>query len=137
MAFDIGRYFHRYYVVWANESWIYWGSGYKEMLTYVKEIDSEYSEIYINNTYEPALGRFLFWYDYDMSLFQKQFTGDEHIENIAPGLDGFVLGNRYYFGDLQKPIENLVVEGRLIIASAENDITNPAILENNEECFKQ
>ena len=131
MAFDIGRYFHKYYVAWANESWIYWGSGYKEMLTYVKEIDSEYSEIYINNTYEPALGRFLFWYDYDMSLFQKQFTGDEHIENIAPGLNGFMLGNRYYFGDLQKPIENLVVDGRLIAASAENDITNPAILENN------
>ena len=131
MLFDIGKYFHRYYVIWANESWIYWGSGYKEMLTYVKSIDGEYSEIYINNTYEPALSRFLFWYDYDMPLFQKQFTGDRHIENIAPGLNGFRLGDRYYFGDLQKPIEDLIIEGRLVVASAKNDITNPAILKDN------
>ena len=127
---DITRFIHRYFVIWPNESWRFWQSGFKETLTYVKEKDGNYSRIYLNSTYEPMLPRFLFWYKYDMTLFQKQFSDDKEIINIVPGFNGFKLGEKYYFGDIQKPVENLVNKDYLIIASGEKDISNPGIFNN-------
>ncbi len=128
--FDVSRFMHRYFIVWPNESWRLWQYGFKETISIVKQIDGSYERIYFNNTYEPILPRFLFWYDYDMKQFRKEFTGDESKPNIIPGLDGFKLGDRYYFGDLKKPIENLVSADTLIVASGEKDITNPGIFDN-------
>ena len=39
-----------------------------------------------------------------MSLFHKQFQGDTHKEGIETGFDGFRLGDKYYFGALEKPV---------------------------------
>ncbi len=130
MSLDIIRFVHRYFIVWSNESWRFWQVGYKDMLTYVKSIDRNYSRIYFNNTYEPMLPRFLFWYAYDMREFQSIFKGDRHIENITPGLNGYKLGEKYYFGEILKPVEYLASENTLIVASAEKDITNPDIFNN-------
>jgi len=127
MLLDISRFLHRYFVIWPNESWRFWQSGYKTTLSYVKQVDGDYEKILFNNTYEPMLPRFLFYYNYDMGLFQKQFQGDKHIENIVKGIDGFSLGNKYYFGELKKPLEDLADERSLVVASGANDVTNPLI----------
>jgi len=130
MLFDISKFMHRYFVVWPQESWRFWQSGYKEVGTYLKINSDKYERVFLNNTYEPMLPRFLFWYDYDMKLFQKQFTGDVHKLSIYPGFNGFKLGDKFYFGELVKPIENLAKDGNLVVASTEKDVTNPYIFDN-------
>lgn len=132
MIFDVGRFIHRYFVIWPYENWRIWQYGFKEMVTDVKEIDNDYERIYFNNTYEPILTRFLFWYQYDMELFQKQFTRDIHIEGIQPGFNGFSLGDKYYFGELVKPIEPLAKKGHLVVASGEHDVTDPSIFKRSD-----
>jgi len=132
MLLNITKFLHRYFIIWPNISWRFWHSGFKETISYVKDHDSEYSRIYLNNTYEPMLSRFLFWYDYDMALFQEQFEDDKHIEDLVPGFNGFTLGEKYFFGEFEKPIEQLLDSDHLIVASAEKDITNPEIFNNPE-----
>lgn len=95
-------YFHRYYNDYARDSWRFWQSGYKEALLYIKEIDPSYSRVYFNNTYEPSIPRFLFWYGYNISEFQKEFSTNSFKKDITLGFDGYKLGKKYYFGSLSK-----------------------------------
>ena len=132
MIFDVSRFIHRYFVIWPNENWRIWQYGFKEMVTDVEKIDNDYERIYFNNTYEPILPRFLFWYGYDMNLFQEQFKKDVHIEGILPGFNGFSLGEKYYFGELVKPIEPLAKKGHLVVASGEKDVTDPSIFKRSD-----
>ena len=132
MIVNIGFYLHKYYVVWPKESWRFWHSGYKEVMTYAKENDANFNKVFINNTYEPALPRFLFWYQYNPELFLEQFEDDKHIEGIIEGFDGFKLGEKYYFGEFQKPLEQLLDRENLIIASARDDITDVGIFNKPE-----
>jgi 4-amino-4-deoxy-L-arabinose transferase-like glycosyltransferase len=132
MFFDVGRFIHRYFVIWPNEGWRIWQYGFKDVITDVKKVDADYERIYFNNTYEPILPRFLFWYGYDMNLFQEQFTGDIHIEGIIPGFNGYSLGDKYYFGELVKPIEPLAKKGHLVVASGEHDVTDPSIFKRSD-----
>ncbi len=127
IIFEVSKFMNRYFVVWPNVSWRQWQYGFKETLQYIKGIDGNYNRVYLNSTYEPMLPRFLFWYGYDMQLFQKQFEKDTFSDNIAPNFNGFKLGDKYYFGDMKKPIENLGVYRDLVVASAEKDATNPEI----------
>jgi len=132
MAVNFVYYLNKYYVVWPKESWRFWHSGYKETMTYLRNNDQKYEKVFINNTYEPALPRFLFWYQYDPELFLQQFEDDKHIEGIEQGFDGFKLGEKYYFGEFQKPLEQLLDSNNLIVASARDDITNVGIFNKPE-----
>jgi predicted transcriptional regulator with HTH domain len=132
MLFDITRFFHRYFVIWPNESWRFWQAGFKQTLTFTKSQDTKYRKIFFNNTYEPMLPLLLFLYGYDMNLFQQQFINDVHTENVYPGFNGFNIGEKYYFGELIKPVERLASSSNLIVASGEKDITNPLIFENED-----
>lgn len=98
---NIPTYFHRYYNDWNVEGWRFWQYGYKEAMNYIKENDSKYSRIYFNNTYEPTLSRFLFYYNYDPKTFQQQFDGDWIRTDVEEGFDGFKLGDKYYFGTIE------------------------------------
>jgi 4-amino-4-deoxy-L-arabinose transferase-like glycosyltransferase len=131
MLVNIVYYFNRYYVIWPYESWRFWQSGYKEMFAQVRAIEANYENIYFNNTYEPTLPRFLFWYEYDSDLFQAQFTDDKHIKDIVDGFNGFKLGDKYFFGEVQKPVEGFLSNDSLVVASARDDITDPSILKNS------
>lgn len=126
---NISSYFYRYYVEWPKDSWRFWQSGYKELMNVIKQNDYKYSKVFFNNTYEPTLPRFLFWTNYDIALFQKQFTLDQPRSEIAAGFDGFKLGDKYYFGIFKKPIEKNIKPGNLYVYSARDDVTNPKILE--------
>ncbi len=105
-TFGLANYLYTYHVEWPKESWRYWQYGYKEAVQFIKDHDEEASRIYMNNSYEPALPRFLFWYGYDMRLFQKQFSGIDNKENVVAGFNGFHLGDKYYFGKVGKLIED-------------------------------
>lgn len=133
MFFDISFFFYNYFEMWPKESWRYWQYGFKDVIRYVKSVDSSYQKVFLTNVYEPMLPRFLFWYDYDMKLFHKQFTDDKHIANIYPGFNGFKLGDKFYFGEMVKPIEPLAQKGNLVVASAEKDATDETIFATNPD----
>lgn len=132
MVFEVTRFMNHYFVVWPVKNWRLWQYGFKETIEFVKSQDKNYQKIYLNSTYEPMLPRFLFYYKYEMASFQKEFEKDTFDKQIVPGMDGFKLGEKYYFGDLKKPIENLADPNILVVASAEKDATNPEIFNGRD-----
>lgn len=123
---NISFYFHRYYVEWPKDSWRFWQIGYKESFNYIKSVEGNYSRIYFNNTYEPSLSRFLFWYQYDPKVFQNRFIDDKPQKNIVNGFDGFQIGSKYFFGslankDTYQGLDNLLKPGELYFVSAREE----------------
>jgi len=94
-------YFHQYDVHYSKESWQWWQYGYKEAMIYIGQHQGEYDQVFLNNTYEPSLVRFLFWTKYPPAQFHQNFKGDLAQENIVAGFDGFKL-DKFYFGTLNK-----------------------------------
>jgi len=126
-VFNVTFYLHRYHVDYPKISWSAWHYGFKEVFQKEKSLDSQFTRVLINNTYEPALIRFLFWHQYDPGLFHHQFVTDKASADILPGFDGFNLG-KYYFGKFNGPFEERLDSNTLWIASARDDITNPETL---------
>ncbi len=126
--FNVTFYLHRYFVNYPRESWVAWNYGFKEPIQYIAKNQRNYQRIFINNTYEPSLIRFLFWDKYDPAKIQNIENKESVINNIVPGFDGFSLENKYFFGKLNSPTEQFLTAKDLYIASARDDITNPGIL---------
>lgn len=127
-VFNFVFFFHRYFYVYPLESWRAWNFGFKEALQFVNQNQEQYSRIYVNNTYEPSLIRFLFWTKYDPAKFHQEFSGDKVIKNVTSGFDGFKLADKYYFGSFNAPFENILKNNELFVASSREDLTNPQIL---------
>lgn len=125
--FNVINYFHRYYVHYPVESWRFWHLGYKEALQYVSENQQNYQVVVINNTYEPALIRYLFYSKYSPNLFHQQFVSEQTTLNILPGIDGFKLGDKLIFGELNKSAKasggfaTTLKPGMLYLASADKE----------------
>lgn len=115
-------YLHRYFIDYPYESWRAWHFGYKEVFSYVNKNSENYDKILINNTYEPSLIRFLYWIRYDPDKFHKEFKGDNY--------SGFALEDKYYFGKVDGPFEQVLNTKTLYVASARDDITNPQTLKD-------
>lgn len=97
---ELSLYINRYWVDYPRESWRWWHVGYKEAMSFMKENEKEYDAFVFNNTYEPSLIRFLFWWKYPPDKFLQEFSGDKPKEGILPGFNGFSIGSRYYFGSM-------------------------------------
>ncbi|MDO8503282.1 MAG: glycosyltransferase family 39 protein [bacterium] len=97
---ELSLYINRYWVDYPRESWRWWHVGYKEAMLFMKENEKEYDIFAFNNTYEPSLIRFLFWWKYPPDKFLQEFSGDKPEEGILPGFNGFSVGSRYYFGSM-------------------------------------
>lgn len=123
LLFNFSFYLHRYFVYYPKESWRDWHYGYKEAMVFIKDHQQEFEKILINDSYEPALIRYLFWTDYDPRKFHNNFTGDQSKENILPGFDGFKLDN-IFFGKPQQLgwWEEILTPKVLYLASQKDDI---------------
>lgn len=115
---------HFYIVHYPKLSWRWWQVGYAQAFS---NLPQNYSKIFINNTYEPSLIRFLFYTQYDPALFQKQFTLDQSIKNIAPNYDGFKLGDKYIFGTFSNNVNkynlgSYLESGVLYLVSARDEV---------------
>lgn len=112
-----------YLYVYPKASWRWWPVGYAKIMSDLKTYAPKYSRVYINNTYEPGLTRFLFWTDYSPDEFHRNFVLDQSIDNISPGYNGFKLGDKYYFGDFPKNInltDSLAPDNLYLISQREN-----------------
>lgn len=125
--FNFTFFLHRYFINYPTESWRAWQFGYKESMQYVAENSGNYEKILINNTYEPSLIRFLFWTKFNPEKFHQEFSGDKMVKNITDSFDGFRL-DKYYFGKISGPFEQIIDSKTLYVASARDDITNPTSL---------
>lgn len=101
---ELSLYINRYWADYPRESWRWWHVGYKEAMSFMKESEKEYDIIAFNNTYEPSLIRFLFWWNYPPGKFLQEFSGDKPNEGVLPGFNGFSLGNHYYFGGMSQDL---------------------------------
>ena len=117
---------HRYFIDYPKDSFRFWQAGYKEAIGYIKQNEGSYSRIFINNTYEPSLPRFLFWTSYDPFLFKKQFDGDYKRFDVIEGFDGFKFGEKYFFGtvnnsDTYTGLDKLIKPTDLYMVSARDE----------------
>lgn len=122
-VFNITFYFYRYHIHYGPESWRWWHVGFKEAMQYIKLEEGNYSLIGFNNTYEPALIRFLFWNKTEPSLFHKEYPGTLEIGEVMPGFKGFKLGSKYFFGTTsQKSINETIPGGMIYMVSARDEV---------------
>lgn len=128
VLFNTSFYLHRYFTHYPDESWRAWHFGFKQAMQYVGQHGQDYERVLINNTYEPALIRFLFWTKYDPAKFHQNFNMDNSVANITPGFDGFSLEDKYFFGLMSVPFGQVLNDKVLYIASARDDIANPNAL---------
>lgn len=86
---------HYYWNSYRKDSWRWWQYGYKEALEELIVIENKYDKVLIENTYEPALPRYLFWSAYQPSkVFNLIDNMDsEEIENYK----GFCLNEKICF----------------------------------------
>jgi len=97
----VGEY---YLVHYPKISWRFWHYGYRQAFTELQKLAPDYSRVYINNTYEPALIRFLFYFRYPPAEFHQEFTVDQPVNNLVPFYNGFSLGSKYVFGSFDGTI---------------------------------
>jgi hypothetical protein len=92
---NFGYYLHLYYYHYPLDSKRLWHAGLKEGMLRIAKDQDKYDKVIISNTYEPAMIFFLFWSQYDPSLFRD---GDyQHFS--TDWFEGKQIG-KYYFGRL-------------------------------------
>ena len=120
--FNTVFYLYRYYIHYAPESWRWWHVGYKEAIQFMKSEEENYQLIGFNNTYEPALIRFLFWNEIDPEVLQKNFPQTLEVGEVLPGYNGFKFTNKYFFGSSGKPVQEVLPAGSLYLVSARDEV---------------
>ncbi len=118
---QFANFFFFYAQDFPKKSWRWWGFGYKNTLQSLSKVDDQYSRVFINNTYEPTLMRFLFWTKYDPAKFQKDFVIDQGKKDIMPGYDGFLVGTKYIFGKFSNPSYTLL-PGSVYLISQRDEV---------------
>jgi 4-amino-4-deoxy-L-arabinose transferase-like glycosyltransferase len=114
LVFGFVSYTHRYFDHYPKESWRWWQVGYKEAMQFMKAKENNYKIIAFNNTYEPSLVRFLFWWGYSPSKFLTEFKSDQPSKNIINNFNGFALENKYYFGSVEKNMDSFLKQDKII-----------------------
>lgn len=116
-------YFQYYY--WQNykmESWRWWHSGYKELMLTIEREKSNYLRVLIDNTYEPALIRYLFWNKVNpKSVFNLTDKTNIRLDDYY---NAFKLPNsNIYFVDFKGSIKpELIKTGTLYAFSQDNNV---------------
>jgi hypothetical protein len=121
--FDVANY---YYFHYPQKTWRWWHVGYKQALLELNKLSPEYSRVFINNTYEPSLIRFLFYSGYDPRTFQRDFVIDKPKADVSPGYYGFALAPKYYFGGFSPPQNKSLIDvmqpGNIYMVSQRDDL---------------
>ena len=141
-------YWHRYSDHYRYLSARNWQYGYEQTFKSLSSLGDTGHNIFINNTYEPSLLKYLFYSKYPPAKFQKEFTGDQTQTAIIPGFDGFRLGGHLYFGAIQSGVSlvDFLQSGDIYVAAQLKEIpgdqdwsTNPPsglkVIEKTNDVF--
>ncbi len=123
--YQLGWYMHYYVIHYPVVSWQWWHVGFQDTFTSLAKYQNDYTRVFVNNTYEPALIRYLFYTNYSPKKFHQVFTLDQSQKNIAPGYDGFTLDNKVFFGsfsDTKTDITKRLLPGSLYVLSQRDDV---------------
>ena len=125
VLFQFVQFANYYFYNYPKESWRWWHVGFKTALNQLAKVDSNYSRIFINNTYEPSLIRFLFYTKFAPETFHRVFTIDQPGIGVYPNYYGFFLPPKYYFGNFSFPPNKslpdvLEAENLYLISQREN-----------------
>lgn len=127
VVFSLIRVSYYYFADYPSLSWRWWQPGYKSAITVLASLAPNYSRVFINNSYEPSLIRFLFWTRYPPAKFHANFTLDQPLTHIAPEYDGFTLDGKYFFGSFSSQahtdgVGNHFLPGALYLISQRDDV---------------
>jgi 4-amino-4-deoxy-L-arabinose transferase-like glycosyltransferase len=134
LVFNLLSYSHELFAHYPKDQFRYWHYGYKETTLALKE--SGCARVYINNSHDPFLLRYLFWMKIEPAWFQKNFAGDQQAEKIGHYFRGFSLGENY-FGRIEAEDkltairEILKEEGTCVIAFQKDEIPGDWNLEES------
>lgn len=122
--FNFTFYLHRYYIHYAPESWRWWHVGFKEAMRFMKNQEDKYSLVGFNNTYEPSLIRYLFWNQIDPVDFHRNYANVAQTGEIFPGITGFKLDNKHFFGTTTKEfsLQEALPANTLYLVSARDEV---------------
>lgn len=121
-------YLHELWIHYPKDSWRWWHVGYKQAMQSIDSYSQNYEKVFINDTYEPAFIRFVFWTKQDPGKIASEFGGQAYQENIVPGFNGFKYG-KYYFGSTsysekgeKLAIQDFVQKGDLYLVSQRDEV---------------
>jgi 4-amino-4-deoxy-L-arabinose transferase-like glycosyltransferase len=100
--FELFNYQYYYWNNYRSDSWRWWHYGYKESVQYINSQKNNYKYIFIENTYEPALIRYLFWSKTDPRLI---FNIVDKMDYKIEGYDAFCLKDNICFMDYGSLVE--------------------------------
>lgn len=92
----IFSYLHNYWVHNPTYSERWWHYGFKEGITFIKENQKDYDKVVITTAGEPPWIFFAGFYEYDPSLWQKNFPIGNDVE--VPGIGKVSHIDKFYFG---------------------------------------
>lgn len=78
LIFNIAYYLHQYYVHTPIDYGYFWQYGYKEVLNYVKENESQYREIVMTYQYDQPYVYYLFYNKIDPAGYQKNWDNNKN-----------------------------------------------------------
>lgn len=124
IAIEFLNYQHYYWAHYPIESWRWWHYGYKEAIASINSLASSanYRKIIIENTYEPAYIRYLFWTKVDPRVIFN--VSDTLRPGAVDGLSGFCLpGDKVCFVDFgSKAPQDIIQANTLYLISQERNV---------------
>lgn len=96
-GFEICHFQTYYWNFYPFDSWRWWHYGYKEAMQKLSVLEPKYQRVLIDNTYEPALPRYLFWMAYPPKKVQT--IKDQMEPKAVDGFTGFCLNEKVCFVD--------------------------------------
>lgn len=125
LLFELSFYLHEMVVHYPKEQSRYWQYGYKEAVSLYKENKGLCDKLYVNNTHDPFLIRYLFWTQTDPAWFRQNFNGDKENQVVQNIFLSFKLGNSY-FGRIVVPdnfqaMKDLLSDGKSCYLAFQGD----------------
>jgi 4-amino-4-deoxy-L-arabinose transferase-like glycosyltransferase len=104
ILFEFSYFQYYYWNSYKVDSWRWWHYGYKEAMQKIVGISNKYDKVLIENTYEPALIRFLFWSQYEP---KKVFGIKDNVYEKINNFEGYCIDSKICFANFGNEIFNV------------------------------
>lgn len=95
-------YFHTYYAHYPYDSERWWHYGFGPAISEIKRIDKDYDRVIISTSNEPPWVFFAGSYEYDPSMWQKEFPIGRNVD--VSGFGRISHTGKFYFGSPDQKI---------------------------------